>query len=46
MGSAAWELGSACRKHTQTAKLVIVFLMMYVFIAPAYGPRIHLTSER
>src|SRR6266852_5585967 len=38
IGSAPWTIGSADRKHTQSAILFRAFLLTSVFMTPAYGP--------
>src|SRR5882724_11738761 len=38
IGSAPWAIGSADRKHTQSAILFRASLLTSVFMTPAYGP--------
>ena len=38
IGSAPWAIGSADRKHTQSASLFRAFLLTSVFMTRAYGP--------
>src|SRR5262249_10444221 len=38
IGSAPWAIGSADRKHTQSAIQFRASLLMSVFMTPAYGP--------
>src|SRR5580704_9223462 len=41
IGSAAWAIGSADRKHTESAILFRACLLTSVFMTSAYGPGAH-----